>query len=401
VLYPEYAAAWSLPAVVTTSVFGAYPAALLIVLLLFGGVSDVIGRRRAMLLGVALLAVAAIVFALAPNVGWLFAGRILQGVGTGFALGAASAALVENNPTGNPRVASTLTTVSTAAGLTLALVVSGALAQYAPLPLVLSYVVLAVLCAVAAVAVWRTPVDAPSGTEGIRRAGGASTAGGTVSERSAWRPAALRLPRGILVPFLAAALSVATAYSMGAVFLSLGAQMARELTGTTDLLVIGALLGISSVAIGLTALFLRAVPAHAAIITGGLVVLASLGLMAWSAASGSLGLFLAWCVVGGVGYSFAFSGGLALVTRVAPGAHRGATLSLVYLVAYLLQASTAVGAGALATAMGLGPAIDVMAPILALLATAALVLAAIDRAAGRRGVVRALSDSTRPEPRPL
>ncbi len=123
--------------------------------------------------------------------------------------------------------------------------------------------------------------------------------------------------------------------------------------------------------------------------------------MAWSAASGSLGLFLAWCVVGGAGYSFAFSGGLALVTRVAPGAHRGATLSLVYLVAYLLQASTAVGAGALATALGLGPAIDVMAPILALLATGALVLAAIDRAAGRRGVVRALSDSTRPEPRPL
>ncbi|WP_291045123.1 MFS transporter [Herbiconiux sp.] len=389
VLYPEYAAAWSLPAVVTTSVFGAYPAALLIVLLLFGGVSDVIGRRRAMLLGVALLAVAAIVFALAPNVGWLFAGRILQGVGTGFALGAASAALVENNPTGNPRVASTLTTVSTAAGLTLALVVSGALAQYAPLPLVLSYVVLAVLCAVAAVAVWRTPADAPRGAGGARREG------------AAWRPAALRLPRGILVPFLAAALSVATAYSMGAVFLSLGAQMARELTGTTDLLVIGALLGISSVAIGLTALFLRSVPAHAAIITGGLVVLASLGLMAWSAASGSLGLFLAWCVVGGAGYSFAFSGGLALVTRVAPDKHRGATLSLVYLVAYLLQASTAVGAGALATALGLGPAIDVMAPILALLATAALVLAAIDRAAGRRGVVRALSDSTRPEPRPL
>lgn len=391
VLYPEYAAAWGLPAVVVTSVFGAYPAALLIVLLLFGGVSDAIGRRRAMLLGVALLAVAAVVFAVAPNVGWLFAGRILQGVGTGFALGAASAALVENNPTGNPRVASTLTTVSTAAGLTLALIVSGALAQYAPLPLVLSYGVLAVLCAAAALAVWRTPADAPRGADGARR------------EAAAWRPVALRLPRGVLVPFLAAALSVATAYSMGAVFLSLGAQMARELTGTSDLLVVGALLGISSVAIGVTALFLRGVPAHAAIVTGALVVLASLGLMAGSAASGSIGLFLAWCVVGGVGYSLAFSGGLALVTRVAPGAHRGATLSLVYLVAYLLQASTAVGAGALATALGLGPAIDVMAPLLALLATAALVLAVVDRAAGRRPADQgvALSDSTRPEPRSL
>ncbi|MDO9396983.1 MAG: MFS transporter, partial [Herbiconiux sp.] len=145
VLYPEYAAAWQLPPVVVTSVFGAYPLALLLVLLLFGGLSDSIGRRRAMLLGIALIAVAALVFAAAPNVGWLFAGRVLQGIGTGFALGAASAALVESNTSTNPRVASTLTTASTATGLTLALVVSGLLAQYAPLPLVLSFLVLFVL----------------------------------------------------------------------------------------------------------------------------------------------------------------------------------------------------------------------------------------------------------------
>ncbi|TDW29829.1 hypothetical protein [Cryobacterium psychrophilum] len=47
VLYPVYAADWDLPAVVTTSVFGAYPLALLLVLLFFGGVSDAIGRPSA------------------------------------------------------------------------------------------------------------------------------------------------------------------------------------------------------------------------------------------------------------------------------------------------------------------------------------------------------------------
>ena len=52
VLYPVYAAKWDLPPVVTTSVFGVYPLALLVVLLFFGSLSDTIGRRRAILIGV-------------------------------------------------------------------------------------------------------------------------------------------------------------------------------------------------------------------------------------------------------------------------------------------------------------------------------------------------------------
>lgn len=383
VLYPVYAAQWSLPPVVTTSVFGAYPVALLLVLLLFGGVSDVIGRRRAMLLGIVLLAVAALAFAVAPNVGWLYAGRVLQGIGTGFALGAASAALVERNPWSNPRRASTLTTVSTATGLTLALVVSGLLAQYAPLPLVLSFVVLLVLALVALVAVWLTPRDEPA----ARAAAGDEPAPEAGAARArAFRPQALHLPRGILLAFAAATVSVSTAYSVGAIFLSLGAQMARELTGTTDLLVVGVLLGISSLAIGVTALLLARVPAHTAIVLGGVISLAGLGLMAAAAASGQLVLFLAWCVVGGVGYSFAFTGGLGLVNRAAPASHRGATLSLLYLFSYLLQAVTAVAAGALATGVGLAAAVDLAAPALAVLALASIVLSLADRMRGRQPV---------------
>jgi MFS family permease len=366
VLYPVYAAEWHLPAVVTTSVFGTYPLALLIVLLFFGGLSDSIGRRRAMLLGIALIALAALAFAFAPNVGWLYLGRLLQGIGTGFALGAASAALVENNTSSNPRIASTLTTASTAAGLTLALLVSGVLAQYAPLPLFLSFAVLFVLALVAFFAVWLTPSD----TAGLGR--------------PTWRPKALKLPRGILLAFIAATISVSLAYSVGAIFLSLGSQMARDFTGTTNLLVVGALLGISSISIGVTALFLGKVPAHITIMIGGVISLAGLGLMAGAAASGSVALFLAWCVVGGVGYSFAFTGGLGLINRAAPAHHRGATLSMLYLFSYLLQAITAIGAGALATALGLGPAVDVLAPLVGVLAVGAVTLAAVDLLAGRR-----------------
>lgn len=365
VLYPVYAAEWKLSSVVTTSVFGAYPLALLVVLLVFGGLSDAIGRRRAMLLGVALITLSAAVFAVAPNVGFLFAGRVLQGVGTGFAIGAASASLVENNTSRNPRFASSMATVSTSLGLTLALFASGLLVQLAPLPLVLSFAVLLVLGLLVLGLVWRTPGDAPA-------------------TRVRVRPQAPRFPRGMMRVFILSTVSVAVAYSIGAMFLSLGAQMARDLTGTTNLMVVGGLLAVSSLTIGLTALFLSRVHAHVSIMIGTVVSLAGLGLMAATTASGSVVLFLVWCVVGGVGYSFAFTGGLTLLNRTAPERHRGGTLSLMYLFSYLMQAVTAVGAGALVTSLGLGAALGIAVPVLGVLCVLGFILAVVDLVARRR-----------------
>lgn len=365
VLYPLYAQRWELTPAVTTAVFGTYPLALIITLVLFGGISDVVGRRRAMMSGVALITVSAIVFAAASGVGFLFAGRVLQGIGTGLALSAASAALVEHNVSSNPRFASSLATVSTSTGLTLALVVSGVLAQLTPLPLVWGYIVLLGLGTSTFVALWATPDDRPA-------------------EAATWRPQPLRVPTGIRRVFVIATLSVSIAYCVGAIFLSLGALMVRQFAHTTDMIVIGSLLGVSSLAIGVTALLLARVPAHIAVWVGASLSLVGLGLMAAVAATGSIPLFLVWCLVGGVAYSFAFTGGLGLINRAAPACHRGATLSLLYLFAYLLQALTAIGAGALVTALGLGRAVDVMAPVLGILCVAALILATVDMVMVRR-----------------
>ncbi|WP_230674023.1 MFS transporter [Rathayibacter sp. Leaf248] len=359
VLYPTYAQEWGLSSVVVTSVFAAYPAALLLSLLVVGDLSDVIGRRRTMLLGIALIAVSAIVFSLAGGVALLYAGRALQGVGTALALSAASASLVDNNVSANPRLPSSLTTVSTSTGLTLSLLVSGALAQYAPLPLQLSYWVLALVGLLTIVMLALSRDDRPEGA-------------------ARWRPRLPHVAPGLGTVYVGATLAVSVAYATGALVLSLGAQMARELTGATDLLVIGPALALSSVVIGVTALAIQRVPAHTLIVTGAGAAIAGLALMEWAASSGSFALFLAFSVVSGVGYSLSFSGGLSLVGRAAPAEHRGSMISAVYLVSYLGQAVTAVAAGALATSLGLELALDLVAPVVALLCVAAGVVALLD-----------------------
>ena len=160
--------------------------------------------------------------------------------------------------------------------------------------------------------------------------------------------------------------------------------MAAQLTHTSNLAIIGATLALSSLCIGATALLIQRMHAHLAVVLGGVVSIAGLVAMAATASSGSLGLLLVWAVVGGIGYSLAFTGGLALLNRTAPPQHRGATLSLLYLFSYLFQAVAAIGAGALATTIGLGPAIGVVAPLVGLLCLAAIILAAIDFGARRR-----------------
>ncbi|NQX12931.1 MFS transporter [Microbacteriaceae bacterium VKM Ac-2855] len=366
VLYPSYAAEWGLTPVVITTIFGTYPVALLLALLLVGGLSDMIGRRRAMLAGIILIVLSAAAFALASDVAMLYVGRALQGVGTALAIGAASAALVESSTSPNPRFAGSMTTASTATGLALSLLLSGGLAQYAPLPLVLSYTVLGVVGIAAAVLLIVLPDDRPTGA-------------------ARWRPSALRIPTGLRRAFAASALSVSVAYAVGALFLSLGAQMARQLTGTTNLLVVGAVLAVSAVMIGVAAIAFQHIPAHISIIVGAAVSILGLGVLELTAATGSFVALLVWCVVGGVGYSLAFGGGLGVVNRAAPPAHRGGVLSAVYLVSYLAQAIVAVTAGALATAFGLDAAIDLVVPGVVILCLGSAGVAIADLR-GRRSV---------------
>lgn len=353
--YPLYEAAWHVTPTVTTAVFAVYPLALVIALLVFGDLADHIGRRAAMLLGLAGMLIGSLLFAIAPGIGVVFAGRVFMGVGVGLAFSPASAAVLEFSRPGRERTAGSITTAGTALGLALATIVGGALIEYGPFPLHLDYWVLLVAIAAVGASVWFMPRHTRD------------------ESRGPWRPRGVTVPRGIRLLYAVAALSVSVAYMFGSVFLALGAQIAEQVTHTDNVFEVGAIMAIMSVVIGATAIAVRRVRPQRSITVGSIVTFVAFGFLIDSAYTGSLPVFIATTLVAGVAYALAFAGGLALIGQNAPAHHRAATISAVYLVAYVLQGAAAIALGLIATDAGLRQAIDVGAVAVSVFAAATVI----------------------------
>jgi hypothetical protein len=337
-VYPAYAAEWHLTTAVTTTVFAAYPVALIGTLLLLGGFAETVGSRNAILAGLGFLGLGALTFLLAPNLALLLAGRALMGVGVGLSLGPATSVIASTGRDGVRDRTGAITAGASSVGIITALLVGGATVQFGPSPLHSAYGVLLAGVVVAVLAVWFLPRALPSTTAGR------------------WRPRRLAVPQRRM-PFLAGTFGVSAAYALGAIFLGVGAQFARDTVRSDDAFVNGVVLAISAAAIGVVALLAGRLRTATALRLGALAAVAGQALMIAAGATHSMPFLVLYSLVGGAGYSLLFSGGITLVTQSAPAEHRAATTSSAYLVAYLVQAVVALGVGALGTAVGLQTAL--------------------------------------------
>ncbi|VTU39684.1 MFS transporter [Variovorax sp. PBL-E5] len=356
--YPLYAAQWHLTPTVITSIFAVYPITVVAALLLFGNLSDQIGRRATMLLGLAASLLGVLLFAAAPSVAWIFVGRFFMGVGVGLSTSPATAALVEFSAAGQSERANAVATIATAVGLAAATLIGGGLIQYAPFPTHLNFWVLFAVLAALFGATWFLPRHAA--TDGAAR----------------WRPGAVSVPKSIRWPFAISAVAVTGGYALGALFLSLGTQVAHDLIGSANALVNGAAIALFATVTGAVTLAAKRLSANTSIVLGGLSSAAGMGLLALSANDHSLPVFLVGLAFGGAAYSLQFRGGLTMINASASPAHRAGTLSAIFLIGYLLMGAIAMALGISATAWGLRAAIDVGAPGIGLIGLLGVVLVA-------------------------
>ena len=355
--YRLYAEQWHLSPTVTTGIFAVYPAVVVAVLIGFGDISDHIGRRATMLVGLGTSLAGSVLFAIAPSVSWLFVARALMGVGVGLTAGPSTAAVVEFGAGSPSKRAALITTVAQAAGFAAALLVGGALIQYAPWPTRLSFWVLAALLAFLFAAAWFLP----------RRTGG--DAGGR------WHPRMPSVPKDARKAFVLASVAAMTAYTHGVLVLSLGGQVAHDLVGSPNAFVNGAVLSLFAIVSGVVGIVAKSLRAPVAMVLGALGSAMGMGLLVLSVTRHDLPVFLLATSTAGAGYSLLFVSAIEVVNTAAPIHHRGGMLSALYLLAYLSLGTVALVLGVVATAKGLRLAVELGAGAIAILGLATLVLA--------------------------
>lgn len=365
-LYPIYRAELGLSELTVTIIFAVYAAGVIVALVLFGNLSDEIGRRRTLLPGLACSALSAIAFVLAAGLPLILAGRVLSGLSAGLFTGAATGALVDLAPDGDGDRASLVASVVNIGGLALGPVLAGVLSQYAGAPLRLAFWVDLALLLPAAVGLWllAEPVE------------------GAEERPVRIRPTRLGVPDEARAVFVPAAIAAFAGFAVLGLFTAVAPAFLSEVldignhavTGLAVLAVFGSSTLGQAVGRGLSSD--RALPLGCALLIAGMAMLA----VALSAAS--LGLLLAGGAVAGFGRGMAFAAGLAAVNEAAPAERRAGTASSYFVVAYGAISIPVIGIGLLARASDLVEAGTVFAAIDAVLAAAAI--AAILRLRRRR-----------------
>jgi len=332
--YGTYQERWHFSGFTLTGIFAVYAAGVLTTLLLCGSLSDARGRRPVLLAATALLLVACAVFAAARGIEWLFAGRLLLGLGVGAASGTASAALTELEPTRDPRRAALLNTICFATGSALGPLAGGLLLEYAPAPTVVPFVALLVLllACLAGIAFMPEPLAAPSG--------------------AAWRPRRPQVSRALRPIFLAAAAGIVASWAAGSLFQSLGSTIAHEQLHTTNHIVAGLPYFLVALLGGIVQVVCRGWHARRAQLGGAAGLAAGMGLVVLGAILGAIPVFLGGTIVTGLGFGLAFMGSMRALAVATPALERASIISAFYSVGYLALIVPVMLGGRLLDAVG-------------------------------------------------
>ncbi|MEU6311443.1 MFS transporter [Streptomyces sp. NPDC047014] len=357
-LYGLYQEKFGFSELVVTVVYAVYAFGVIGVLLLAGNASDAVGRRPVLLWGLGFSAASAVCFLCATAMGWLYAGRLLSGLSAGLFTGAATVYVMELAPPGGASRATFVATAANMGGLGCGPLLAGILAEYAPAPLYLPFVVHLALVAASAAVLLGLP-------ETVRDRRPLSTV----------RPQRPGVPPGVRAVFGPAATAAFVGFALFGVFTSVSPAFLAESLDVHNRAVSGLVVALAffastagQLAVGRVGVG-RSLPLGCAGLLAGLALLA--GALWWEL----LALVVASAVVGGTGQGLAFRGALSAVAAASPADRRAAVISTLFVVAYAGISVPVIGVGLLVGPMGLeGAGLVFIACMAALVVAAAVYL---------------------------
>jgi MFS family permease len=341
-LYAVYRERFGFSSVVLTLVFATYMLVLVPTLLLCGQLSDRVGRRRVIAAGLLTAAVGLGLFAAATDTVWLFVARAVQGLSVGMVTGAATAGLVELEPHGDRVRAAFYAVIVQGAGSSAGPLLAGALAQWAPEPRVLCYLVALVLALGAAGAFLTIPEPKPAGGR--------------------WRAQRPSVPPEIRAGFWRASLTAGTVWMVAALYLSVVPSYAAKLLDTGNLALLGAIAAsLLAASCGSQLIASRRDGAPGAQPLGLALVVAGLLALVLAFPLHSLAALFASAILGGAGHGLAFLGAQADINELAPIERRGEVTAAFISCIYFGVAASAIGVGLISTTLSLRTAVTIFA----------------------------------------
>jgi hypothetical protein len=350
-LLVEYRLAWKFPPSMLTLAFATYAIGFLIAVLTLGSLSDHIGRRP-VLIGALLVQLASnLVFLLAPDISWVIAGRIVQGIASGAATSAFTAAMVELAPVEKKRLGTILGSVSLTGGLAVGSLLAGVAIQFSPNASTIIFVTLIVLTLIGGVVVVFSPETM------TRNAGALRSLIPRVS-----------IPTAARREFAAAAPVVAAIWMLAGLSGGLAPSMVRSVfhlnSGLLDGLA-GFVAPAVSAVIGLS--FARVDSRRAMTIGIYAAIAGALGIIG-GVFAGSLILMIIGQAIAGVAFGACFTAALRLIIPLTPAHQRAGVVAAIYVVSYVAFGLPIIIEGQLVGLLGQIPAVVCYTALTVLLA---------------------------------
>jgi MFS family permease len=354
-LYVIYEHALGFSRLTLTFIYAVYVIGNLVALFLFGRFSDRVGRRRAALPSLALAAVSALVFMFEQGVASLYIGRVLGGLAVGIGAGTGTAWLAELIAGEDKRRASSFATATNFLGLGCGALIAGLLAEYAPWPLHLTFIVyiLAVLAIVPLI--WRTH-------ETVTPAKG---------ERG-WPRPRLSVPQQIRAQFVAPAVSGFVAMALTGFYAALAPSILADNLHEPSHAVAGLLFFQLATVVAGTILLTRDVKSRTAMLWALALMPPSVGLILAAQLAASMPVMLAATALCGVAAGLGYCGSLQVVNQIAPAEQRAEVVSSYFVCCFAGNALPVIGIGVLTMLASAAMASVVFAAAIALFALAAL-----------------------------
>ncbi|TJV40709.1 MAG: MFS transporter [Mesorhizobium sp.] len=348
-LYIIYKQQFGFSQITLTLIYAVYVVGNLAALLVFGGASDVVGRRPAALAAMGVAIVSGLVFLFAENVLSLDIARILSGLGIGIGAGTGTAWIAELLPNADKSRASVIATGTNFLGLGFGALVSGLLAQYEPWPLRLVFIVFLAALVVVTILVWRTP-------ETIAKPGGVN--------QISMRPQ-LSVPQEIRARFVAPAVTGFGAMALVGFYAALAPSILAQQLQETNHAVAGALFFELAIVAAVSIVVLKQVQSSKVMLAALALMVPSVLLVVAAQMLASMVLMIAATACCGVVAALGYRGGLQVVNEIAPDDRRAEIVSSFFVCCFVGNALPVIGIGIVST---------YASPIAASLAFAAMII---------------------------